>query len=130
MFMMKYLTSSYKSENKFFLNNFGHHTRDFTYIKDVCEILKKLIFSKKKIKHEIFNICSNNPIDLYEITKKINLITEKKPKLYKRKLQKADVVKTHGQNNKILQFIKGYKFTSIDQGLLNKLQWFKKYYNF
>ena len=129
MFMMKYLNSSYNSKNRFFLNNFGHHVRDFTYIRDVCKILEKLIFSKKKIKHEIFNICSNSPINLFEVIKKINSITNKKPKLYKRKLQRADVVKTHGQNKKILKFIKNYKFTSVDEGLSNTVLWFKKYYN-
>ena len=47
MFMMKYLTSSYKKEINFYLNNFGKHTRDFTYILDVCKIISKLIFMKK-----------------------------------------------------------------------------------
>ncbi len=50
MFMMKYLNSSFNTTEKFYLNNYGNHTRDFTYIEDVCKILKKLIFSKKKNK--------------------------------------------------------------------------------
>ena len=48
MFMMKYLKSSYHPSKKFYLNNYGKHTRDFTYINDVCEIVERLIFSKKK----------------------------------------------------------------------------------
>ena len=43
MFMMKYLQSSFNSSKKFYLNNFGNHIRDFTYIDDVCEIIKKLM---------------------------------------------------------------------------------------
>ena len=39
MFMMKYLNSSYNNSIKFYLNNFGNHIRDFTYINDVCKIL-------------------------------------------------------------------------------------------
>ncbi len=53
MFLMKYLTSSFDRTKKFYLNNFGNHTRDFTYILDACEIIEKLIFSKKKqMKHQ------------------------------------------------------------------------------
>ncbi len=128
MFLMKYLKSSYEKKSKFYLNNFGKHTRDFTYILDACKIISKLVFSKKKLKHEIFNICSNKPKKLNDIIKKINSLTHKKPKLFKRKLQQADVIKTHGANNKIKSFIGNQKFTSIDDGLKNTIEWFKEYY--
>ena len=128
MFLMKYLKSSYEKRSNFYLNNFGKHTRDFTYILDACKIISKLIFSKKKLKHEIFNICSNKPKKLNDIIKKINSLTHKKPKLFKRKLQQADVIKTHGANNKIKSFIGNQKFTSIDDGLKNTIEWFKEYY--
>ena len=77
-------------------------------------------FSKKKINHEIFNVCSNNPKKLTDIIKKINFLTQKKPKLLKRKLQQADVVKTHGTNKKIKRFIGKQKF------YIYRL-WFKNY---
>ena len=63
-----------------------------------------------------------------EIIKKINFLTQKKPKLFKRKLQQADVVKTHGNNKKIKNFIGKQNFTSIDIGLRNTVNWFKEYY--
>ncbi len=128
MFMMKYLTSSYNKKTNFYLNNYGEHTRDFTYILDACKIISKLIFSKKKVNHEIFNVCSNNPKKLTDIIKKINFLTKKKPKLFKRKLQQADVVKTHGTNKKIKNFIGKQNFTSIDYGLKTTVEWFKNYY--
>ncbi len=128
MFLMKYLTSSYDKKSNFYLNNYGKHTRDFTYILDVCEIISKIIFIKKKLKHEIFNVCSNKPKKLTDIIKKINFLTQKKPKLFKRKLQQADVVKTHGANKKIKSFVGNQNFTSIDYGLKNTIDWFKEYY--
>ena len=128
MFMMKYLASSYDKKINFYLNNYGKHTRDFTYILDACKIISKLVFTKKKLNHEIFNICSNKPKKLTDIIKKINLLTQKKPKLFKRKLQKADVVKTHGNNKKIRDFIGSQNFTSIDHGLKITAEWFKNYY--
>lgn len=131
MFLMKYLTSSFDRNKKFYLNNFGNHTRDFTYILDACEIIEKLIFSKKKqMKHQIFNICSNNPIKLLDIINDLNRLTTKKPKIYRRKLQEADVIKTHGSNKKILSIIGNRKFKHIKNGLLNTLNWFKRYYNY
>ena len=131
MFLMKYLTSSFDRTKKFYLNNFGNHTRDFTYILDACEIIEKLIFSKKKqMKHQIYNICSNNPIKLLDIIKELNRLTTKKPKIYKRRLQEADVIKTHGSNKKILSIIGNRKFKHIKNGLLNTLNWFKRYYNY
>ena len=131
MFMMKYLQSSFNSSKKFYLNNFGNHIRDFTYIDDVCEIIKKLILSKNKKKyHQFFNICSNNPLNLSKIINQINKLTFKKPKIFKRSLQKADVIKTHGSNKKILSKIGKMKFTKIEIGLEKTLDWFKKYYNF
>ena len=131
MFMMKYLTSSYDYSKKFYLNNFGNHTRDFTYIDDVCEIMKKLIFSKKnQIKNEIYNICSNRPVKLISVINDINVITKQKPKIFKRGLQKADVVKTHGANKKILSLSGKQKFTHLKKGLKNTIQWYKKYYNY
>ena len=128
MFMMKYLSSSYNQSKKFYLNNYGNHTRDFTYIEDACKIVSKLIFSKKNINNQIFNICSNKPINLLKIINKINKLTNKKPRLYKRNLQKADVIKTHGSNKKIIQKIGKIQFTTIEVGLNKTVMWFKKYY--
>ncbi len=128
MFLMKYLTSSYDEKSNFYLNNYGKHTRDFTYILDVSKIISKLVFSKKKLKHEIFNVCSNKPKRLTDIIKKINFLTLKKPKILKRKLQLADVIKTHGANKEIKNFIGNQNFTSIDDGLKNTIEWFKWYY--
>ena len=93
--------------------------------------MKNLIFRKnKKTKHEIFNICSNNPIKLISIINQLNLLTHKKPKTLKRGLQEADVIKTHGSNKKILSLVGKQKFTSIKVGLKNTVEWYKKYYNF
>ena len=131
MFMMKYLESSFNSSKKFYLNNFGNHIRDFTYIDDVCEIIKRLISSKNEKKyHQFFNICSNNPLNLSKIINQINKLTLKKPRIFKRSLQKADVIKTHGSNKKILSKIGKIKFTKIEIGLEKTVDWFKKYYNF
>lgn len=123
MFIMKYLNAFF-SKNRFYLNNRGEHHRDFTYINDVVSIMLKL--SKKNITgHEVFNICTNNPVHLKKI---INFYKKNKikPKIVLRGLQSSDIIKTHGDNNLILKKIKNVKFTQTEIALKNTLSWYKK----
>ena len=128
MFYSKVLDSAFK-RSKLYLNNHGNHSRDFTYIRDVNLILYNLLKSKKFSGNEILNICSNKPLSIIKLVKTIER-KSKKIKIYKRTMQKADVIKTHGDNTKIkkLKLIK--KFTSFDIGIKNTLEWYKKYNSF
>ena len=76
MFLFK-LLNAYKNNKILKLNNSGNHYRDFTYIKDVVKILKKIIYIKK-FEHDIYNICSSKPVSLLKIislfNKKISFI--------------------------------------------------------
>lgn len=127
MFVMKYINSFYLNKT-FYLNNYGNHLRDFTYIKDVIIILENMLRNNKKLKNfDIFNVCSNNPINLKRV---INFMNKNKikPKVKKIGLQKADMLKTHGSNLKIIQFTKFKKFTKLEIGLKNTLNWYKNFY--
>ena len=126
MLVYKYLQSIFNKKKKFYLNNYGNHTRDFTYIKDVCEIMYKLLKRRTNKTHQVFNICSNRPIKITKILKFINSNFNKKPKIYKRKFQLADVKKTHGSNSKIRNYIGKKKYTNIKIALNNTSKWYKK----
>jgi UDP-glucuronate 4-epimerase len=126
MLMMKYLNATYNKSKVFYLNNYGNHFRDFTYITDVCNILKKLIYSKLKYKHLIINICSNKPLKLTKIIKEIDNLTLNKPTIKKRSLQKADILKTHGDNSLVKNITGIKKFTNISIGLKNTVEWYIK----
>ncbi len=128
MLVYQYLGSIYNKKKTFYLNNFGNHTRDFTYIKDVCEIIYKLTKKKLKENHQIFNICSNKPIKITNILKIINSNFKKKPLVKKRKFQLADVRKTHGNNNKINNHINKRKYYNIKEALMNTCSWYKKFW--
>ena len=129
MFIMKYM-NAYRQKKTFYLNNYGNHLRDFTYIKDVIKIMEKILDKRKKIKNfEIFNICSNKPINLQRVIKFMNK-NKIKPKIKKVGLQKADIYKTHGNNKKIIKITKFNKFTNLEKGLVNTLDWYKKFYKF
>ena len=125
MLIYKYLQSIYNKRKKFYLNNFGDHTRDFTYISDVCEIMFKLSKKRKIKNHEVFNICSNKPIKITKILEFINSNFDRKPRIFKRKFQLADVKKTHGDNSKIKHYVGKKKYIDIQVALHNTSKWFK-----
>ena len=123
MFIFK-LLNSHKSNKKFYLNNYGNHERDFTYIKDIVLILEKFM-KIKKFDHRIFNICSSRPINIrtlcYYLKSKLkikNIIEVKK--------NSFDVNKTHGDNSLLKKYFKIKKFTSFQTGLNNTVKWYLK----
>ena len=125
MFIFK-LLKSYFRKRVFYLNNKGNHYRDFTYIQDVKKILIFFLKTKFFFKNEVFNVCSNKPINLNIIIK----FLEKKIGKFKIKnisINKADVYKTHGSNLKI-RAISGIKrFTNYKVAIENTLNWYRKF---
>lgn len=127
MFYSKVLDAAFKKK-KLYVNNYGNHSRDFTYIKDVNLILYNLLKSKNIARNEILNICSNKPLNIVKLIKSLEKEAVK-IKVYKRKIQKADVIKTHGDNKKIKKYKLIKKFTPFEIGIKNTLDWYKKYNN-
>ena len=96
------ILQSIKKNNPFFLNNYGNHYRDFTYIGDVVKILIKLKnINLSKNKYMIFNICSNKPYKILSVVNFIKKKLKKKPIIKMRKFQIGDIYKTHGSNKKL-----------------------------
>lgn len=129
MLYLKYL-SAIKKGKIINLYNFGNHTRDFTYIDDVSEILLKLahIKNKKYFRNNIMNICSGKPIRLKDYLKFIEKLYGKKCKTKKIAKQKIEILKTHGSNTKIKKLVRKNKFINYKVGLNNTVNWFKSYY--
>ena len=128
MMMMKFIDCYFKKKT-FQLYNYGKHFRDFTYINDVTKIMFELLKKNKKLKsNDIYNVCSNKPISLKNIID-IMKVNNVKPKISKISLQKADIIKTHGSNKKLINLIGKLKFNSIDKSILKTILWYKKYHN-
>tara|TARA_Y100000992_G_scaffold302600_1_gene277609 strand:- start:1865 stop:2818 length:954 start_codon:yes stop_codon:yes gene_type:complete len=123
MFFIKILKSIINNE-KFNLHNNGNHYRDFTFIDDVVNLIEKLTQKKPKHNHEIYNICSQKPILIKDLVKKI----EKKfgkSSLINQPLNNLEMIKTHGNNSRIKKVLGYKKFQSIDYGLEQTINWFK-----
>ena len=121
------LIESFFMKKVFYLNNFGKHVRDFTYIDDVINIILKLSKINKSIKkNDIFNICGSHPVSLIHLVKifKKNVGSSK---IIKRSFQKGDIIKSYGSNKKLIRVLGNFKFTNFDDGFVRTLKWYKKY---
>ena len=122
MFMMK-LFKSHITNKTFYLNNYGNHLRDFTYVGDVVKAVSKLMKKNFK-KHEIFNICSNKPVNIYDVVKNFNKKHPVKIKLTE--IHKADILKTHGCNKKLNKNIRKIKYSNFYDTFYKTFEWYKK----
>jgi UDP-glucuronate 4-epimerase len=122
MFLFK-LFKATQQNKKFYLNNYGNHKRDFTYVKDAVKIVLKLI-NYKIVNNEIFNICSNKPIKILDIIKYFKKKNNVEVKLIE--MHRADVKDTHGDNKKIKKALKRIKFSKFYKCLETTYEWYKK----
>jgi len=107
--------------------NYGNYYRDFTYINDVVKIL--FLSSTIKTKGKIFNLSGSRPVKLISFIKRIKNILKKDIKIKYMPRRKAEVLKTHGSNKKLISFFKFKKFSSLDRSLKETIKWFDDYKN-
>lgn len=122
MFLLKLFNASL-NKKKFYLNNYGKHKRDFTYINDATNAIYELI-NKLNIKNDVINICSNKPINILDIInyfKKDNYIKFKLVSMHK-----ADVKDTHGSNLKLKKSIKNFKISNFYDCFDKTYEWYFK----
>ena len=100
--------------------------RDFIYIDDFVSLIIKSFKIKKSI-GEIFNIGSGKPIKLKIIINKIKKhIKGGKPIFGEKKLRKDEIYKIYPNIDKAKTFFKWFPKTSIDNGLLKTVKFYKK----
>ena len=128
MALYKFAKKIYNKKKIIIFNN-GNHSRDFTYIDDVTNLIlglvQKNLFSLKK--HDIFNLCYGKSISLKTY---INLIEKNIGIKSKRKnisKQKGDVLKTYGDNKKILDLLNYRINYKVQNGVKLFIDWLRKY---
>ena len=119
-----------KENKKLDLFNKGNHVRDFTYIDDVVYYLIKLLnkLPKNEENFQILNISNSSPKNLKKYLTTIEKKLKKKSKKNLLPLQKGDVLKTHGDNKKLIKIAGKLKPTSLESGIGKYIDWFKKFY--
>jgi len=125
--------------------NYGKMERDFTYIDDVVEGVKRVITSipkpdknwsgKKpnpgtsKSPFKIYNIGNNAPVNLMDFIEEIEKKLNKKAKKNMMPLQSGDIPKTHADVSNLVKEINYHPNTSIKKGISNFIDWYLDFYD-
>ena len=137
-------TKSIFSGNPIDIFNFGNMKRDFTYIDDVILTIIELInkpatsdiqFNRDNPNpstswacHRIFNLGSNNPIELNTFINLLENEIGKKANKNFIKMQPGDIQETFSDNELVYEW-SGYKErTTINKGIRNFIDWYKEFY--
>jgi UDP-glucuronate 4-epimerase len=111
--------------------NDGNMSRDFTYVDDIVESIKRVLFrapSNKEIPMNLFNIGNNKPEKLIDFIREIELATQKTAIKEYLPIQLGDVEKTYADVHSLFEHINYKPQTSIHQGIINFVNWYKNYY--
>jgi UDP-glucuronate 4-epimerase len=124
--------------------NHGHHKRDFTYIDDIVEGVVRTLDqiaqpnpqwsgaqpdpSTSRGPYRIYNIGSNNPVELARFIETIEHCTGKKAEKNLLPMQPGDVVATYANVDGLINDV-GYKpETQLEQGIEQFVQWYRDFY--
>jgi len=106
--------------------NNGNMKRDFTYIDDVIEGIKKVYVTRLKNKHEILNIGKGKPDELMSLVKYLEKYYKKKFKIkYLNTIPNGDIRKTFSNIGKAKKLIGWKPNTTLERGIWNFVKWYK-----
>ncbi|MCH2033304.1 MAG: NAD-dependent epimerase [Tenacibaculum sp.] len=110
--------------------NYGKMERDFTYIDDIVEGVRRIILKDvtSREKYKVYNIGNNNSVKLTDFIDEIELKLETKAEKNMMPIQPGDVYKTWAN---VDDLIKDYNYspnTSIREGVGKFVDWYKNYY--
>ena len=123
--------------------NYGKHRRDFTYIDDIVEGIKRVLDRPAKANeswdsnnpdpatssapYKVYNIGNNNPVELMDYINALETSLGKKAKKELLPLQPGDVIATYADVDDLVEEF-GYKPSmTVEQGVENFARWYKEY---
>ena len=125
--------------------NNGLMVRDFTYIDDIVESLKRLIVkpptknetfdmkapdpSTSWCKYRIFNIGNSKPVPLMDYIQEIEIALGIKAKKEFLPMQQGDVQATEADTSKLEDWVQFKPKTSIRIGVIKFIEWYKDFYD-
>jgi len=126
--------------------NHGNMVRDFTYVDDIVEGIKRVIAnppkgnpdwtgqdpdpSTSKAPYKVYNIGNNDPVKLMEFVTAIEEELGKDAEKIMMDLQPGDVPATYANVQDLMDNL-GYKpETNIRHGIRSFLDWYRKYYGY
>lgn len=131
---MHIFTKAIVEDEEFDVYNFGKMSRDFTYVLDIVESVKRLIplppkpnnpnFDPKipdpaisSAPYQIFNIGNNSPVALMDYVHAIEKALGKKGKIVYKEMQPGDVQTTYADVQNLYDYIDFKPETTIEKGV-------------
>lgn len=124
--------------------NYGHHRRDFTYIDDIVEgVIRTLDHvaptnpqwsgdkpdpATSKAPYRIYNIGSNNPVELLRYIEVLEECLGKKAIKNLLPLQPGDVPDTYADVDALIEDVDYKPTTPVEVGIDNFVKWYRDYY--
>lgn len=124
--------------------NYGHHRRDFTYIDDIVEgVIRTLDHvapsnpnwdsnkpdpATSKAPYRIYNIGSNNPVELLRYIEVLEDCLGKKAIKNLLPLQPGDVPDTFADVDALIEDVDYKPSTPVETGIENFVKWYRDYY--
>lgn len=125
--------------------NHGKMERDFTYIDDIVEGIVRLIgkppvanpnwdesvddLSSSFAPYKIYNIGNNNPVPLMRFINALESAVGKEANKVYMDMQPGDVLRTYADVSDLERDIDFKPKTSIEDGLMKFVEWYKSYYD-
>ena len=104
-------------KNKNFKCTNGNQFRDYFYIDDFTNLIKKIL-KKKKIKSNVFNVGFGKPIKVRDVIEKITRIIKKgKPNYGSIRMRKDEILNLYPDTKKVKKFFNWSPKISINIGL-------------
>jgi UDP-glucuronate 4-epimerase len=121
--------------------NHGKMMRDFTYIDDIVEGIVRVMKKTPQKSgcsgnsnlintppYKVYNIGNNKPVELGEFISTLEKVLGKQAKKNMLPMQPGDVPATYANIDALKNDTGFSPSTSIEEGLTNFVQWYKKYY--
>jgi UDP-glucuronate 4-epimerase len=125
--------------------NYGKHKRDFTYIDDVVAGVIKVLDrpassnmqwddskpdpASSSAQYRIYNLGNNNPVELMDYIKALELSLGKVAKKELLPMQAGDVLDTFADVDDLVKDFSFKPRVSISEGIENFVQWYLNYYH-
>ena len=125
------------------LFNNGLNLRDYTYVDDIVESIKRMVTGIDKLKptsqtdqyqatrspyYHLFNIGGNHPVPVLEFVETLEAVLGKKAIKKLIEFQPGDVFSTQADTTSLESFIKFKPTTSLKAGLIHFVKWYRDYY--
>jgi len=124
--------------------NYGKHRRDFTYIDDIVEGVIRTLDKvaqpnpqwdgkspdpgTSRAPYRIYNIGSNNPVELLRYIEILESCLGKKAEKNLLPLQPGDVPATYADVDALIEDVSYKPATTVEQGIKKFVEWYRGYY--